>query len=204
MAATSKGKSRDRRHIMLRVVAATLDSGERVAALVARFATDKRLLKQRGYRVGDELRAELSKPRILGQHRKAHLLGALCVEHLPGFECEDSHSAIKRLQRDAGICCEPVSMEAKALVDALLTAAQSVLGEAATGVLRSVLYAVLPAIRTVQVMQPRSLAFDRMEQGEFEQFYRGLCVYLCDTYWPSSTPAVVEAMAELMDRQVAA
>lgn len=191
---------RERRHIMFRVESATLRSGVRCAVLVARFATDRRLLKERGYRVGDELRAELSKPRILGQHRKAHLIGQLCVEQLEGFERENSHSAIKRLQRESGICCELQAIDASPVVEAILAAAQTLLGAAVTKMLR----AVLPEIKTIEVSVPQSLAFDRMEQGEFEQFYRGLCGYVCAEYWPHLTADEVAAMAELMDREPAA
>lgn len=191
---------RERRHIMFRVESATLRNGELCKVLVARFATDRRLLKERGYRVGDELRAELSKPRILGQHRKAHLIGQLCVEQLEGFEREDSHSAIKRLQRESGICCELQAIDASPVVEAILAAAQSLLGAAVTKMLR----AVLPEIKTIEVSVPQSLAFDRMEQGQFEQFYRGLCGYICAEYWPHLTADEVAAMAELMDREPAA
>lgn len=191
---------RERRHIMFRVESATLRSGVRCAVLVARFATDRRLLKERGYRVGDELRAELSKPRILGQHRKAHLIGQLCVEQLEGFERENSHSAIKRLQRESGVCCELQAIDASPVVEAILAAAQTLLGAAVTKMLR----AVLPEIKTIEVSVPQSLAFDRMEQGEFEQFYRGLCGYVCAEYWPHLTADEVAAMAELMDREPAA
>ena len=192
-------KRKDPRHIMFRVESATLRSGVRCAVLVARFATDRRLLKERGYRVGDELRAELSKPRILGQHRKAHLIGQLCVEQLEGFEREDSHSAIKRLQRESGICCELQTIDASPVVEAILAAAQTLLGAAVTKMLR----AVLPEIKTIEVSVPQSLAFDRMEQGAFEQFYRGLCGYVCAEYWPHLTADEVAAMAELMDREPA-
>lgn len=191
---------KDPRHIMFRVESATLRSGVRCAVLVARFATDRRLLKERGYRVGDELRAELSKPRILGQHRKTHLIGQLCVEQLEGFERENSHSAIKRLQRESGVCCELQAIDASPVVEAILAAAQTLLGAAVTKMLR----AVLPEIKTIEVSVPQSLAFDRMEQGEFEQFYRGLCSYVCAEYWPHLTADEVAAMAELMDREPAA
>ena len=193
-------KRKDPRHIMFRVERATLASGEVVGALVPRFATDRRLMRERGYKVGDDLRAELSKPRILGQHRKAHLIGQLCVEQLEGFEREDSHSAIKRLQRESGICCELQTIDASPVVEAILAAAQSLLGAAVTKMLR----AVLPEIKTIEVSVPQSLAFDRMEQGQFEQFYRGLCGYVCAEYWPHLTADEVAAMAELMDREVAA
>lgn len=193
-------KRKDPRHIMFRVERATLATGEVVGALVPRFATDRRLMRERGYKVGDDLRAEVTKPRILGQHRRAHLLGQLVVAQVEGFQDLDSHAAIKRLQRESGVCCDLLPMDASPIVEALLSAAQSLLGEAATRMLR----VVLPEIKTIDVPVPQSLSFDRMPQDQFELFYRGICAHLCASYWPSCTPEQVEQMAELFDGEAAA
>ena len=45
---------------------------------------------------------------------------------------------------------------------------------------------------------PISLSFESMEQGEFEQVYRGMCRHLATTYWPSLSADEVAQMAELM------
>lgn len=190
-------KKRDSRHIYLRLVKAKLEDGAVVAAMVPCHATDQRLLRERNYRIGDQLRCEITKPRILGQHRKAHILGQMCIEHLDGFAGLGSHDAIKRLQRESGVCCELEAINAGPVVEAILSAAQKLLGGPATAMLR----AVLPEIKTIDVTVPRSLAFDRMEQGEFEQFYRGICAHLAATYWPDCTSEKVEEMAELFDRE---
>lgn len=130
-------KRKERRHILFRVERVVIEStGEVVGALVPRFATDRRLMRDRGYRMGDDLRAELSKPRHLGQHRKAHLLGGLVVTQLEGFEGLDQHAAIKRLQREAGVCCEVEQIDAAPVVTAILAAAETMLGEVATRMLR--------------------------------------------------------------------
>lgn len=197
----AKPKRKDRRHIMFRVERATLvRTGEVVGALVPRFATDRRLMRERGYRIGDDLRAEVTKPRILGQHRRAHLLGQLVIAQVEGFERLDSHSAIKRLQREAGVCCDVEQIDAGPVVAAILAAAESILGAVATRMLK----AVLPEIKAIDVLVPQSLAFDRMEQGEFELFYAGICAHLCARYWPQCEPEQVEGMAELMGREVTA
>ena len=49
-----------------------------------------------------------------------------------------------------------------------------------------------------EVKEARSLSFDSMEQGEFEQFYKGICRHICDRYWPHMEPEQIEAMAEAM------
>ena len=190
-------KRKDPRHIMFRVERATLASGEVVGALVPRFATDRRLMRERGYKVGDDLRAEVTKPRILGQHRRAHLLGQLVVAQVEGFQALDCHGAIKRLQRESGVCCDLLPMDASPIVEALLSAAQSLLGDAATRMLRS----VLPEIKSIDVPVPQSLAFDRMPQDQFELFYRGICAHLCAEYWKDCQPDQIERMAELFDRE---
>lgn len=194
-------KRKERRHILFRVERAVIEStGEVVGALVPRFATDRRLMRDRGYRMGDDLRAELSKPRHLGQHRKAHLLGGLVVAQLEGFEGLDQHAAIKRLQRESGVCCEVEQIDAAPVVTAILAAAETMLGAAATRMLK----AVLPEIKQIDVLVPQSLAFDRMEQGEFEGFYAGICQHLAERYWPDCDQEQIERMAELMDRERAA
>lgn len=191
-------KRKERRHILFRVERAVVEStGELVGALVPRFATDRRLMRDRGYRMGDDLRAELSKPRHLGQHRKAHLLGGLVVAQLEGFEGLDQHAAIKRLQRESGVCCEVEQIDATPVVTAILAAAETLLGEVATRMLKT----VLPEIKQIDVLVPQSLAFDRMEQGEFELFYAGICQHLAERYWPDGDQEQIEQMAELMDRE---
>lgn len=197
----TRRKRKERRHILFRVERAVIEStGEVVGALVPRFATDRRLMRDRGYRLGDDLRAELSKPRHLGQHRRAHLLGGLAVAQLEGFEGLDQHAAIKRLQRESGVCCEVEQIDAAPVVTAILAAAETMLGAAAARMLQ----AVLPEIKQIDVLVPQSLAFDRMEQGEFELFYAGICQHLAERYWPDCDQQQIEQMAELMDRERAA
>ncbi|MFC4729492.1 hypothetical protein [Coralloluteibacterium thermophilus] len=42
---------------------------------------------------------------------------------------------------------------------------------------------------------PRSLSFESMEQGEFQEVVAGLCRYIAKTYWPSLSPEAIERMA---------
>lgn len=191
---TDPAKKREPRHIYFRLVKARLEGGEIVGAMVPCHATDLRLLRERNYRIGDQLRCEITKPRILGQHRKAHILGQMCVANLDGFESLGSHDAIKRLQRESGVCCDLESINAAPIVEAILSSAQKILGAPATAMLR----AVLPEIKTIEVTVPRSLSFDSMDQASFEIFYRGICAHICAEYWPGKTAEEIEAMSELM------
>lgn len=81
------------------------ESGEVRLALLADSGIDKFLLKERGYREGDKVRAELKQPRDTAKHRRVHRLGQLVAQNLDKFQGMDAHSVIKKLQGDAGVCC---------------------------------------------------------------------------------------------------
>ncbi|EIY2513865.1 TPA: hypothetical protein ACRMDF_002743 [Pseudomonas aeruginosa] len=81
------------------------DTGEVRLALVADSGIDKFLLKERGYRAGAKVRAELKQPRDVRKHRLVHRLGQLVARNVDGFQGMDAHSVIKKLQGDAGVCC---------------------------------------------------------------------------------------------------
>ena len=52
-------------------------------------------LRERGYRVGDVVFAELKKPRNPGFHRLAHALGQMVAENIDDFEGMSSQPSIK-------------------------------------------------------------------------------------------------------------
>lgn len=82
-------------------------TGESVKAFVVEHLIDRRLLNDRKLRVGDEVRLEIKKRRNVGFFRKIHSLAGFLREHIDGFEdCPSDHDAIKRLQRESGVCCE--------------------------------------------------------------------------------------------------
>ena len=45
---------------------------------------------------------------------------------------------------------------------------------------------------------PKSLAFDQMEEGEFQGVYRAICQYIIDTYWAGMTVDQINDMANLV------
>lgn len=81
------------------------ETGELVGALVPRSGVDQRMMRERGYKVSSEIRAELKKPRNVKFHRLAHALGGLLVDQCEAFSGMDQHSAIKKAQTEAGVCC---------------------------------------------------------------------------------------------------
>lgn len=80
-------------------------------ALVPADSLSESRLRERGYRIGDVVFAEIKKPRNPGHFRKAHLLGALLVENLDAFEELDQHAALKRVQWESGIGCEEIGVQ---------------------------------------------------------------------------------------------
>lgn len=101
-------------------------TGEEIGALVPLHGIDKRLMRERAYRVGDELRADLKKPRNPKFFRLVHSLGALVADHIEAFHGMDCHAAIKRLQRESGICCEEQEVEIPNLGKLVIKVASSI------------------------------------------------------------------------------
>lgn len=153
-------------------------SNERRLALLALDPVDRELMKQRGYRRGQELRLEIKAPRNRAFHRLAHAVGQLMVDNVEGWEGLDSHEAVKRLQREAGVCCEVIEMDASPVISAVLAIVDEAFGAGAAKLLR----AVLPEIKTIPVTVARSLAFDSMDEDEFGRLFEGITSYIGDHY----------------------
>lgn len=171
-------------------------TGEMVGCLVPQGWSDQTILRERKYRNGDVIRATLTHPRNTKFHRMAHQLGTLMRENVEGFERLDSHAAVKRLQREAGVCCDIQRIDAAPVVDAILTAAQPLLGEMATRMLRS----ALPEIKTIDVLTPQSIAFDCMDESDFRMLWSAMCRVIVDRYWPSMTEEGITQLVELLPR----
>lgn len=131
--------------------------------------TAKRL-RERGYRVGDMLLAELRKPRNPGFWRLAHRLGTLIAENIDDYSGMDAHDVLKRIQIEGDIACD------------MVPAFMEIMGQ------------------RIKVNQriPRSLSYASMEQGEFHAVLRQMSEYVARTYWPSLTAEQIEHMAEAM------
>lgn len=152
-AAEKRAAKRARRPVYL-VVRKLMDpdTGEVIGALVPAHPIDQRLLKERKFHVKREVRAELKQPRNAAFHRLAHAVGHLLVDNVEEFRDLTSHEALKRLQREAGVCCEPFEID---------------LG---------------PVLGKVTAMQARSLAFDELEEDEFRTFFDGITAWIGEHY----------------------
>ena len=87
------------------------ETGELVGALRPANEIDARLLKERRFHVGREVRAELKAPREAWKHRLIHKIGQLMVDNVEGWEQLGSHDAVKRLQRESGVCCDEIEID---------------------------------------------------------------------------------------------
>lgn len=67
-------------------------------------------MKARRLHVGDEVLAELTKPRNPKFHRLVHQFGQVLVDNIAAFEALDGHSVLKRLQIEANIACDEVAL----------------------------------------------------------------------------------------------
>jgi hypothetical protein len=179
-AAAKKIRAKRARRPIYLVVAKLIDpnTGELVGALVPANAVDQRLLRDRKFRVGREIRGELKQPREEWQHRLIHKIGHLMVDNVEGWAQLDAHDAVKRLQLDVNVCCETVEMDATRVIAAVLDACEALLGAGA----RKVLAVVLPEIRTIPVRRAESLSFDEMEQARFQELFDGLTEYIGNHY----------------------
>lgn len=79
-------------------------------ALVPASELAKLSLRQKGYKLGDLVSAELRQSRNPGFHRLAHALGALLAENVEAFEGLDAHRVLKRLQWESGAGCEEMGV----------------------------------------------------------------------------------------------
>lgn len=142
---------------------------ERGSLVPADGYTQKRL-RERGYRIGDTVLAELKKPRSPGFHRLAHRLGQLVAENIEDFAGMDGHSVLKALQIEANVACDTVP------------AWLEIMGQ---------------RLRVNQRI-PRSLSWASMDEGEFRETIRALSNYVAETYWPDLTAEQIERLAEAM------
>lgn len=145
------------------------DTGVMVWALVPASDIDRTMLRDRGFKPGEILNAEPKKARNPRIHRLVHGLGQLAVEQLPGFQNEDAHSALKRLQEDAEVECD-------------------------------VMYHHLPGVGHLKTVRARSMAFDKMDQAEFDRFWSAISDHICQRYWPDATEDTIARMIQVMPK----
>lgn len=112
-AAAKKIKAKRGRRPIYLIVRRLVDpaTGEEIGALVPANAIDQRLLRERRFAVDREVRAELKQPRNAAFHRLAHAVGHLLVDNVEAFRDLAAHDALKRVQMEAGVCCDTIEID---------------------------------------------------------------------------------------------
>ena len=123
------------------------------------------VLRERGYRVGDLLAAELVKPRNPKFNRLVHRIGQLVVANIESFANLEAHQAIKRLQIEGKVACDEIGISVSN-------------------------YGMV-----IQLI-PRSLSFESLDEGEYQQAARGICRTIAERYWPELDEDQIAEMAE--------
>lgn len=155
-------------------------------------------LRERNYRVGDLLAAELVKPRNPKFNRLVHRIGQLVVANIDAFAGMDAHAAVKRLQWEGNIQCEEVGVSMRSAWSQIAAAILSINGMEVIKSALDVVGAMLPEKAVVTMRQPRSLSFESLDETEYKEAARLICVVISERYWPGASPEAVEQMAELM------
>lgn len=173
-----------------------LETSEVIRAFVAATKWDRAELKERGYHTGDELWAALYKSRNTKFHRLAHAIGNMMREHVPGFEHLTAHAALKRLQIEADAFCETEVIDATPAVSMMLGLVTAVAGQSVADEIA----AALPARVVIERKVARSMSYDSMDQGEFEQCFAGMFDYMAAHYFVDMTADEVAILLEAYER----
>lgn len=79
-------------------------------ALVPADSYTLRLIRERGFKVGDLLAAVITKPRSPLFHSAAHQMAILLADNTDAFHGVEPHTILKRLQIEANIGCDEIPM----------------------------------------------------------------------------------------------
>jgi len=143
-------------------------TGELVGCMVPAGEVDRQILRRKKVRRGMRMRTTVSKERDYGQHKYIHSIGQFVEQNIDGFEGMEAHAIVKKLQVEGDIMCDRERLHVEGFEGYL--------------------------IRKV----PRSMAFDEMEEGDFQLLVKGVCNYISMEYLPTLSPEQVAEAIELM------
>lgn len=132
------------------------------------------ILRRKKITRGSLVRLVVSKPRDYGQWKKAHQLGTFVATHLEAFDS---------FQREDGKVDSHGALKHLQLI---------------SGVECDEARITTPGGEELLARTPRSLAFDEMDEGQFQAAYAGFCQYLIRQFWPDMTEWQIEAAACLV------
>ena len=144
------------------------ETGELVGCLVPAGQVDRDILRRKKARVGARIRTTVSRERNYGQHKYVHKIGQFVEANIEGFEGKDVHEIVKQLQLDADAFSDRERLQIEGFEGYL--------------------------IRRVA----RSIAFDEMEEGDFQSLVKQICNHISEKYLPTLTHDQVAEAIELM------
>lgn len=183
-----------REKIYLRVVPGSLIPADEYA---------RSRLRERGYRAGDLLKADLTKPNNPRFHRLLHYIGRLCAENIEAFAGMDAHQVLKRIQFDGDIACEELGVSLRSAWRHVAKAILALPGMGSMDAALRVIGELLPDSAVIKMRIPRSLSFDSMDDGERHEVARAMCRHISEQHWPAMEPEAIERMAEAMIQEAA-
>lgn len=130
-------------------------------------------LREKKYRTGDLVAAQLSKLRNLGSHKNAHKIALMMMRSHDDFRFyANAHDALKRLQIESGAACEEIMFRDKKNDWQI-------------------------------VRLPLSFSFDSLGEEAFLEAVAVMCRFIAETYWPEMDPEEIDLMSERMPLEAA-
>lgn len=163
--------------IFMRCVEAMVDGVKR-KVFIAADEESAAILSDRKIKVGEQVAAMLRQDRDAEQWRRAHALGGLLSLNIDELAGLSSHAALKKLQARAGVECD----------ESIIRGVEFVCPECAC----------VMEIPDLVALTPRSIGFEAMPQGKFNEVYSAIKRYVVQNYWTECTEADVDAMVVKM------
>lgn len=142
-------------------------------ALVCEDNASRSMMRRMRITRGSLVRIEVTKPRDYSQWKKAHNLGTLLAQSLDAF----AEFALENGKYDSHGALKKL--------------------QRLSGVLCEQSEIEIPGIGKLTVSVPMSLAFDELDETEFQVAYAGFAAYVVATWWHDLDQGDIEHMASL-------
>lgn len=151
------------------------------------------LLRNKHFKIGDVVGAEIRKLRNVKFNRLVHRIGQLCAANIEEFSGMEAHSIIKRIQLEGNICCDEIALKIHGF--------DSQVWKYVKPVVEPILAMVGFNINNDGFMIariPRSLSFQSLDEAEFHGAAKQICRLIAERYWQGLEPEQIEEMAGAM------
>jgi len=127
------------------------------------------VIRKLGLGIGEIVEVDISKIKNPQFNRYVHVMGKLMAQNVSEFEGRsDYHEILKEIQEESGAYCDRQVFK---------------FGEG-------------KKLETFTRIKAKSLG--DMDQHEFQDFYKQICHYIAQKYWPDLNAEAVAQMAEMM------